>query len=357
MAKKEEIIIRKIKKDEKKEVLKIARRAFLGIESLTVSNPDKAMIALIDNKIVGGIIYKIIKCNQKKIAYISDAFVDKKYRNQGIGKKLYQETIEFLWKEKVDGITALVKDDNVGSFKLLMDNGLKRVGFIEIIKNLGFINAIKHYFITPFFIAVGFDFYMAIKDSKVKEKKSQINQLILFFLINLFLALPIWIGILTTNSSIFSNLFFAYLTVLIIFILTRYIGALTTKEKWQFRINNGGMIINLIVNFLGSPYMINGNWYPEKYENTKEFKEKLARPELIKWLVFLFLPFLYFTNSPYLKEVAQLSFIYLIFFIIPIYPFNYFGGGRIYQYSKRIWTIVLVVTLIVLFMMFKVTLI
>ena len=356
MAKNEEIIIRKIKSSEKKEVLKIARSSFSGIESLTVSNPNKAMVALIDNKIVGGIIYKIIKCNQKKIAYISDAFVDKKYHNQGIGKKLYQETIEFLWEEKVDGITALVKDDNVASFKLLMDNGLKRVSFIEIIKNLGFINAIKHYFITPFFIAVGFDFYMVMKDNKVKEKSS-INQLVLFFFINLLLALPIWIGILTTNSSIFGNLFFAYLTILIIFILTRYIGVLTTKEKWQFRINNGGMIINLIVNFLGFPYMINGNWYPEKYENTKEFKEKLARPELIKWFIFLFLPFLYFTNSPYLKEVAQLSFIYLIFFIIPFYPFNYFGGGRIYQYSKRIWAIALIVTLIVLFMMFKVTLI
>ena len=354
---KKEIIIRKIKKGEEKEVLKIAKRAFLGIESLSVSNPDKAMVALIDNKIVGGIIYKIIDCNKKKIVYISDAFVDKSYHNQGIGKKLYKETIDFLWEEKIDGITALVKDDNVGSFKLLIDNGLKRVNFIEIIKNLGFINALKHYFITPFFVAVGFDFYMVMKENKVKEKKSQINQLGLFFLINLLLASPIWIGILTTNSSIFVNLFFSYLTILIIFILTRYIGVLTTKEKWKFRINNGGIVVNTIVNFLGFPYMINGNWYPEKYENTKEFKEKLARPELIKWFVFLFLPFLYFTNSPYLKEVAQLSFAYLIFFIIPFYPFNYFGGGRIYRYSKRIWAIVLTVTLIVLFMMVKFTLI
>ena len=215
---KKEIIIRKIKKGEEKEVLKIAKRAFLGIESLSVSNPDKAMVALIDNKIVGGIIYKIIDCNKKKIVYISDAFVDKSYHNQGIGKKLYKETIDFLWEEKIDGITALVKDDNVGSFKLLIDNGLKRVSFIEIIKKLGFINTLKHYFITPFFVAVGFDFYMVMKENKVKEKKSQINQLGLFFLINLLLASPIWIGILTTNSSIFGNLFFAYLTILIIMV-------------------------------------------------------------------------------------------------------------------------------------------
>ena len=62
---KKEIIVRKIKKGEEKEVLKLARRAFLGIEALNVSKPDNAMVALIDDKIVGGIIYKVIKCDKK----------------------------------------------------------------------------------------------------------------------------------------------------------------------------------------------------------------------------------------------------------------------------------------------------
>lgn len=352
---KKEIIVRKIKKGEEKEVLKLARRAFLGIEALSVSKPDNAMVALIDDKIVGGIIYKVIKCDKKKIAYISDAFVDKDSHNQGIGKKLYKETIDFLKKE-FDGVTALVKDDNVASFKLLMDNGLKRVSFTEVIINLGLVNAIKHYFTTPFFIAVGMDFYMFMKDEDVKEKDSQLSDLALFFTINLLLAIPIWVG-LSRNSTTLNTTFLAYLTVLAIFVLTRYLGFLSTKEKGKFRINNGGMLVNLIVNLFGFPYMINGNWYPEKYKDEKEFKEKLARPELIKWFIFLFLPFLYFTSSPYLKEVAQISFAYLIFFIIPFYPFNYFGGGRIYRYSKRIWLITFIMTAIVLFMMFKVTLI
>ena len=352
---KKEIIVRKIKKSEKKEILKLARRAFLGIESLCVSKPDNAMVALIDNKIVGGIIYKVIKCDKKKIAYISDAFVVKEYHNQGIGKKLYKETIDFLKKE-FDGVTALAKDDNVASFKLLMANGLKRVSFTEIVINLGLVNAIKHYFTTPFFIAVGMDFYMLMKEEKVAEKDSQLSDLFLFFGINLLLAIPTWIC-LSRNYASLSNNFLAYLTVLGIFILIRYLGFLSTKEKGKFRINNGGIFVNLIVNLLGFPYMMNGNWYPEKYENNKEFKEKLARPELIKWFVFLLLPFLYFTSSPYLKDVAQISFAYLIFFIIHFYPFNYFGGGRIYRYSKRIWLITLIVTLIVLFMMLKFTLI
>ena len=352
---KKEIIIRKIKKNEKKEVLKLARKAFLGIESLFVSSPNNAMVALIDDKIVGGIIYKVMKFDEKKIAYISDAFVDKKYHNQGIGKKLYKETIDFLKKE-FDGVTALVKDDNVASFKLLMDNGLKRVSFTEAIVNLGFSNAVNHYFKTPFFIAVGMDFYMFMKDEELKEKDSQLSDLGSFFGLSLLLALPIWLS-LNRNFDSLSTTFLAYLTVLAIFILLRYLGFLSTKEKGKFRINNGGMFVNLIVSLLGFPYMINGNWYPNKYKNEKEFKEKLARPELIKWFVFLFLPFLYFTSSPYLREIAQISFVYLIFFVIPFYPFDYFGGGRIYRYSKRIWLITFVMTAIVLFMMLKVTLI
>ena len=350
-----EVTIRKIKKSEKKYVKKLARITYLGLESLFVSNFNNAFVALIDDEIVGGINYKIIKCQNKKIAYISDAFVDKSYQNQNIGKKLYNETIKFL-EETYDGVITIVREDNIKSSKLLENNKLKKVGFNEIIYNFGFINAIKFYFTTFTWLAVGYDIYLKINDKKIIEKNSSLTQIIWFFILNLILALPLW---LTIHSNI-DNLnitILAYLTILTIFILIRYIGFKTTKEKGKFRINNGGILINLLVSLLGFPYLINGNWYPNKYQNTKEFNEKLARPELIKWFIFLFLPFLYFTSSAYLKELAQISFVYLILFVIPIYPFSYFGGKRIYNYSKKIWVIVLVMTLIMVTMMYKFTLI
>ncbi len=350
-----EIIVRKIKNEEREELLKLIRKSCSLIKKLFVMNYKNSMVAIVDNKIVGGITYKIINCDNKKIVYISNYFIDKNYKKKEIIKKLYKDTIINIRKEKVDGITAFSESDCDDTIKALMDNGLKQTSFIDLIKKIGFINAIKYYFMTPFSFAIGMDFYTDMKE--VKEKKSQIFQLLMFLLLNLVLTIPIWVRTLKVHTSNFIALFLAYITILLVSLITRYIGVLTTKERWNFHISNGGFIINLLVNFLSFPYMINGNWYPQKYENSKEFNEKLARLELIKWFVFLFLPFLYFSDIVYLKKVAQLSFIYLIFFIIPIYPFDYFGGGRIYRYSKKIWTIVLVVTLLFLFFMSNITLI
>ena len=145
-----------------------------------------------------------------KIAYISDAFVDKSYQNQNIGKKLYNETIKFL-EETYDGVITIVREDNIKSSKLLENNKFKKVGFNEIIYNFGFINAIKFYFTTFTWLAVGYDIYLKINDKKIIEKNSSLTQIIWFFILNLLLALPLW---LTIHSNI-ENLnitILAYLT-------------------------------------------------------------------------------------------------------------------------------------------------
>lgn len=345
----EEIVIRKIRKKEIKKVSKLAKVALFGIKSFFVINPNNAMVALINEEVVGGIIYKIVNCGKKKIAYISNTFVDIDYQNKGIGKKLYNETINYLNK-KYNGIIALVREDNIVSSKLFKNSGLIKVSFIEIIKSLGIINAIKCYCATPFFVAVGHDFYMLKKKENISQTKLQIMQFIMYFVLNLILALPIWLSI-RFNVDNPKTTILAYLTILILIILIRYMGFKTIKEKFNFRINEGGMLINLVVSFFGFPYLVNGNFYLENYVNQKDLNEKLARPELIKWFVFLLLPFLYFTGIPYFKEIAHIGFIYLILFVIPFYPFSYFGGRRIYNYSKKIWLMVLIITFIVTIMM------
>ena len=102
--------IRKMKKEEKREVKKIAVKAFSFFEGLFIGTPKEAIVAVIDNKIVGGITYK----NIDNSIYIDFAFVDPKHQGKNIGKELYRETFKQL---NTPIMTALVKDDNVASFK------------------------------------------------------------------------------------------------------------------------------------------------------------------------------------------------------------------------------------------------
>lgn len=141
-----QIIIREMKLGVEKKLLKVAKNAFRFIESLFVSKPETAMVAEYDGVIVSGMIYNIIDSSSKKIAYVDEAFVDFDYQGSGIGRKLYNKTFEHLWNLNCDVITAMVKDDNVGSWKLLEGNHFKKESFNQIIKEIGFLPLLLNLF-------------------------------------------------------------------------------------------------------------------------------------------------------------------------------------------------------------------
>lgn len=342
---KSKVVIREMKCGEQKEIAKLGRKTFSPVEGIFIGKPKNAMVADYDGKIIGGIIYKKINVGSKSVAYIEEAFVDSNYHGFGIGKKLYNETFDYLWKQGVSAITALVKDDNISSWKLLINNGFKRVSLWQIQKEIGFLGLAKHYIQTPFPVAIGMDFYIKGQDNDIQEKK---NSPISFLLANILLLSPLCLQMFFSIGNQFErkfSSFLAYITLLLLFIGCRYIGALFNKEKWKFRLNNGGSFLPILLSLFGCTFLMNANWYPDRYEKTDEFKRKLALPEIFKWLVFSFLPLLSLTQILYLKMLGQLSCYYLIFMAIPIYPFESFGGGRIYRYSKKIWAITLLISI------------
>lgn len=341
----QKLVIREMRDGEQRTVARVGRKAFPFFESLFVGKPKYAMVAEYDGKIIGGMMYKYLSTGTRKIAYIEEAFVDRDYHGQGVGKRLYKECFEHLWKQGCDVITALVKDDNTASWKTAMDNGFKRVSFAEGIRQLGITGMLRQYFMTPFLIAVGMDFYMVSRNSTVHEKRLGITQLLTFLLANLLLLLPIWISLFEESAEALGNYLLASFTVSVLFILPRFVEGQLCRQKCSFRFNNGGSFITLLLGLFGSILPMNANWYPEKYENTREFKRRLAVPEILKWCIFLLLPFLILTSSSYLKAVAELSSFYLIYFLIPSYPFEAFGAGRVFGYSKIAWLVLSVLSL------------
>lgn len=351
------VIIRPMKDGEQKEIVKVGKKAFKLMEALFVGTPKQAMVADYNGKIVGSIMYKYINIKKKKVVYIDEAFVDPEFSGMGIGKMLYNQTFNYLWKQGCDTMTALVKDDNVGSWKLFVDNQFKRVSCYEIIKELGIVGFIIHYLRTPFLFAVGMDFYMSNKKNTVKEKNNTAIGILSFFLANILLLIPLWIRYFNKSSNDFQWGLLGYITVLAIFIGSRYIGKLISKNNGKFRFNNGGSFLTLLLSFWGNTFPMNANWYPEKYEKTKDFRKKLAIPELIKWVVFMILPLIsmIWIENPYWQTVGQLSCFYLLFTIIPIYPFESLGGGRIYKYNRKLWLVTFIMTILELIIVFNFT--
>lgn len=184
-----EIVIRSMEKEEAEEVKRIGKRAFSLVEGMFVSKPKHALVAVVDGKLAGAIIYKITEVKGRRTGYFEYAFVDPEYHGKGIGRKLYQATTDYLWEQGCDSQAALVKDDNVGSWSLFLKNGFARVGLPELFRQLGFLGFLVQFFCNLLWLAVGMDFYLAVRNEPIRNKRGTGRQIGGYLLANFLLIL------------------------------------------------------------------------------------------------------------------------------------------------------------------------
>lgn len=337
-----EVIIRKMKPDEANQVERLGKRSFMSFESLFITKPKDALVAEIDGRIVSGVIVKIIKgSNQSKVGYIDFAFVDRAYHNQGIGNKIYKASIEYLWREGCDYITAMVKDDNVGSFSLLEKNGLAKVSIYEARKIMGTKGLINQFIHTSLGFAYGMDFYLASNHNTniVKPKTGyNINQIGAYLGVNLgFLLLA---NLFAGNFSM--GLLSAYFTLLITNIISGSIMTYFSKREWNYRLLNGGIFLPIISMFLGGIFPLGGNWYPKKYENSNEFRKDMGLNAAASWIILLTIVFsanFLVMKSSFNFYLDQIGTMLLLCRVVAIYPLASFGGGRVFIWNKAVYLI------------------
>jgi len=152
--------IRTIKKSEAKEVKKLGKKTFEWFEGLFIPDPKDCFVAVEENKVIGAVLYKYFNLADKKIGYVDFIFVDKVAHGKGIGSKLVDRCLKAMEKEDCDGYSALVRDDNVGSWKMFVNNGLKRVGLDDLVRKFGVPGMLNLTFKIPFNFATGMDFYL-----------------------------------------------------------------------------------------------------------------------------------------------------------------------------------------------------
>lgn len=346
------IIIREMRDGEQKALVQVARRAFQFFEALFVPTPKKAMAAECDGKLVGGIMYKYVRSAKNNIAYIDQAFVEPAYHGKGVGRKLYTETFRFLMAQGCDGITALVKDDNVGSWKLFVDNGFVRVSLIEAVKRLGIAGMAKQCVTTPLLFGIGMDFYLLMKEPVPEKRNAPLLQIVMFILANMLMTLPLWLIYLFKAPAELPTAALAYAAVLALYLLPRLVNAWIHRRSGRLRFNNCGALVTLALSFGKNLFPMNLNWYPDVYENTQAFRRRLAIPELIKWGLFALLPLLTISQSAFLYLTAQIGCAFMIYQIIPLFPFEAYGAGRIYRYNKLLWLVTAVTGLLETILLF-----
>lgn len=340
---------RKIRATDAAEIKSIISLAFNGIEKFFISKPEDGLVAVIDGKIVGATIVRYICRNGHKIGYFDGAFIHPDYHGQGIGTVLYKATEDYLWEQGCTAQTAFVKDDNVASWKLLLNNSFSQISFTDGAKNLGLKTMLYFYFETVFFAASGMECYLKMKDTAVHGKAvNSTRNIALYLLLNsLFLllgciGLQTWVG----NDKNYFLYIAAFFTLLAAGVAASFVGTMFTKQKWHFRLNSGGALFSAMFGFLGGVYPMVGNWYPTNYKKTKQFTKDMALPAIFDWLSLAILTAVscgFADGYLYFQYISSLGIVLLLYKSIYLYPFGAMGGARVYQWKK--WGYLLMVGL------------
>lgn len=94
-----------------------------------LNNPEigEILVLKIDNKIVGmvSLLYSISTALGGKVAILEDMIIDKNYRNQGFGKELLNEAINFSKRRNCLRITLLTDFNNDAAISFYKSAGFK----------------------------------------------------------------------------------------------------------------------------------------------------------------------------------------------------------------------------------------
>ncbi|SDL02548.1 MULTISPECIES: GNAT family N-acetyltransferase [Halanaerobium] len=342
--------IRAMKKNEAEQVRRLGKKTFEWFESLFIPKPKDCYVALEDNKIIGAVLYKYLTIADKKIGYVDYIFVDKAFHGKGIGSKLVDHCLDTMKKEECDGYSAVVRDDNVGSWKMFINKNLKRVGLNDLIRQFGVLGMLNLTFKTPFNFATGMDYYLKLEDNAISQSgEKSIFQIFKYLIFTALLLLPLFIyG--------FKNAFYiigAVVSILAIRLVFGYLGTLFSNENWYFRVCDGGYLIPFIAALLGGIFFISGNWYPKVYRQQKDFKRSLgltALTQLISLFLIVFLTRTLLSEFSFFKTMSSISATFMIINVVPFYPLASFGGKRLFEWNKWLYAIVLLISIYIIFL-------
>ena len=243
------LTFRSMNPDEALELKKLARKSFGPLEALFVRKPKTALVAVLDEKIVGGFDYSLEMCNGKKIGFPAFFFTDPAFQGQGIGKRLCEEGIRHLWAEGCDMLVTFIKDDNVNSWGLFEKNGFVMASLSKLANLIGLAGALKLNLNTTYgLFAIAHDFYIALPDEKAAsfcKKEGGAKQITAFILLNLLFLLPSALqsvdilSVITSGIIVFSGV-----------VLAGYIGTLFSRRKWSFRFVGGGALMYIMLNII-----------------------------------------------------------------------------------------------------------
>ena len=344
--------MRELRPGEAADLMRLACPNFSMVEQIFMSRPKLGVVAEAeDGSVAGGAFLIIVEAGGRKVGCIDIIFVLPKYRGSGVAKQLYHAATEQLHQRGCDTVMALVRGDNSQSLRRFEAEGLCSISLHRLRKQIGF-SATAGLFIKTASLACATGCWILCENAAPQSVGSNVQNLLRTFLTNgvLLLCGALLGSCLHTGSAPWWNLL-AALFFLAVLTLGESLGRKAVGGSWRFVLPEGGLVPTAIVALLGGFYPMLGHWYLTERENTPEYRRHMAAPAMGAWLTLMAAVFacgLLRKAHPFFGCGADLGVMLLVFYILPFYPFDSFGGRRVREHNERTYAALITFSIITL---------
>lgn len=330
---------REIRPGEAAELKRLACPNFSVVEQLFMSKPKMGIVAQADDgNVAGGAFLVIVEAGEKKVGCIDIIFVLPQYRGSGVAKQLYHAAVENLHQRGCDTVMALVRGDNSQSLRRFEAEGLRPTSLHGLRQKIGF-SATAALFVKTASLACATGCWILCENAMPQSIGGNAKNILRTFLANgaLLLCGALIGSLLHTESTPWWNLL-AALFFLAVLTLGESLGRKAVGGSWRFVLPEGGLVPTAIVALLGGFYPMLGHWYLVERDNTDEYRKRMAAPAKGAWLALMAATFvcgILNKMHPFLGCGVDLGVMLLVFYMLPFYPFDTFGGRRVREHSVR----------------------
>ena len=347
-----------LKEEENDYFLTIAKDNFYFAKQFFIAIEDDVLVAKSNGEIIGGVILKSVKFANKKVGIISWIFTVKEVRGKGVASLLLDKAINHLKFLGHNEIIASIDGSNTSSSNLFSKKNFAIQSFYSLIKKYGigyFSLASKT---NQFFNQGSFIWVL----SREKVVNNEFFDLIVSSLINILASIIIFLSPLNFifKASLLSIIMSVFLLHLVRFYSMKY-ASKVLEYKTMFRIWPSGFFYTITTSVLGLYIASPGNFFPEsKGWKYKDYVPSLSKISIVGVSSVLFLVLIasiannFVVNESFSSFLSTIKYLGLSLVVFDLFlffnPFNNTNGKRIFDFSKSIFSILVLITLIAIFL-------
>jgi ribosomal protein S18 acetylase RimI-like enzyme len=330
--------------NETRAIVKLAGNVFgSSFASLIISkNHMWGYYATDGTDIVGAVILE--KASQKE-GVLSWIFVDKNARGYKLASRLMDKGFKALNDAGLKIQYATVRDDNTASWNMFYKEGYKVLPLHKKILGHSFKSFLKR---LTYHFTTGYSVWQK-DDSKTTStypKWPILRTLLAAALIGASLSL---FGL--RDFQFLIDAVIVVVSVTVLRILVAYPVA-RSSGKVRFMPSQGGFILSLILALSLTTWFPTFGFFVPKEEVWRDstFKKNIAVQAFVTWMMLnlIFIGSALFFNTAFTSGVHIYLLLVILYQIFPTFPFDAFDGAKIFRWSKPLYVISVLLTLIII---------